>query len=93
MGYEDLGHGVLTLELAEHAVTEALEHTGLGGEIRRTPNRAAHRQAARWHKTVMGVRDQARRFLRPHPSEDLEAALKALEIAAGSFKEVAERYE
>jgi len=92
-GYEDLGHGVLGIEIAEHAVTEALEHRGLGGEIRCTPKPAAHRQARRWHKTVEDLRGQTRRFLRTHPSDDLEAALKALEIAAGSLEEVVERYE
>jgi hypothetical protein len=91
--YEDLGHGVLALEIAEHAVNETLEHTGLGGEIRRTPNPTAHRQAQRWHKTVKDVRAQAGRFGRTHASEDLETALKALEIAAGSLEEVAEHYE
>jgi hypothetical protein len=92
-GYEDLGHGVLALEIAGHAVTEALEHTGLGGEIRATPNPTAHRQARRWHETVKDMRGQAGKFLRTHPSEDLETALKALEIAAGSLEEVVERYE
>jgi RecB family endonuclease NucS len=28
-GYEDLAHGVLALEIAEHTVEETLEHTGL----------------------------------------------------------------
>ena len=37
-GYEDLGHGVLALQIAEHAVEETLEHTGLGGEIQRKSN-------------------------------------------------------
>jgi hypothetical protein len=91
--YEDLGHGVLALEIAEHAVNETIEHTGLGGTIPRTPNTAAHRQARRWHKTVKDLRAQGGRFLRTHASEDLETALKALEIAAGSLEEVAEHYE
>ena len=34
-GYEDLAHGVLALEIAEHTVEETFEHTGLGGEIQR----------------------------------------------------------
>jgi hypothetical protein len=91
--YEDLGHGVLALEIAEHAVNETLEHSGLGGEVRRAPNPAAHRQALRWHKTVKDVRAQSAVFLRTHASEDLETALKALDIAAGSLEEVAEHYE
>jgi len=92
-GYEDLGHGILALDIAEHAVNETLEHTGLGGEIRRAPTPVAYRQARRWQKTVHDVRGQAAKFLRTHASEDLETALKALEIAAGSLEEVAERYE
>lgn len=92
-GYEDLGHGVLALQIAEHTVEEALEHTGLGGTIRRTPNPSAHRQAMAWRTTVKQLRAQGGRFLRTHPSEDLKTALKALEIAAGSLEEVAEHYE
>ena len=92
-GYEDLAHGVLALEIAEHTVEETLEHTGLGGEIQHKPNPKAHRQAKQWHKIVKGLRDQGGKFLKTHPSEDLETALKALEIAEGSLEEVAERYE
>jgi hypothetical protein len=92
-GYEDLAHGVLALQIAEHAVEETLEHTGLGGEIRHEPNPKAYRQAKQWHKTVKGLRTQCGKFLKTHPSEDLETALKALEIAEGSLEEVAERYE
>lgn len=36
--YEDLEHGVLALEIAEHTVEETLEHTGLGGEIQHKRN-------------------------------------------------------
>jgi hypothetical protein len=39
------------------------------------------------------MRVQRGKLLRTHPSEDLETALKALEIAAGSFEEVAEDHE
>ncbi len=85
-GYEDLGHGVL-------AVEETLEHTGLGGEIGHKKNPKAHRQAKQWHKIVKGLRVQGGKFLKTHPSEDLETALKALEIAEGSLEEVAEHYE
>ena len=91
--YEDLGHGVLALEIAEHAVNEALEGAGLSGEIRRAPDPTARRHALRWQKTVKDVRAQGATFHRRHASEDLATALKALEIAAGSFEEVAERYE
>jgi hypothetical protein len=92
-GYEDLAHGVLALEIAEHTVEETLEHTGLGGEISHKPNPKAHRQAMQWYKIVKGLRVQGGKFLKTHPSEDLETALKALEIAEGSLEEVAEHYE
>ena len=92
-GYEDLEHGVLALQIAQHAVEETLEHTGLGGEIQRKPHPKAHRQAKQWQKTVKGLRAQGGKFLKTHPSEDLETALKALEIAEGSLEEVAEHYE
>lgn len=92
-GYEDLGHGVLALQIAEHTIEETLEHSGLGGEIHHQPNPKAHRQAKQWQKRVKGLRVQWGKFLKTHPSEDLETALKALEIAAGSLEEVAEHYE
>lgn len=92
-GYEDLAHGVLALQIAEHTVEETLEHTGLGGEITRKPNPSAYRTAKNWYKIVKGLKNQGGKFLKTHPSEDLETALKALEIAAGSLDEVAEHYE
>ncbi len=92
-GYEDLAHGVLALEIADHTLQETLEHTGLGGEIKHKPNAKAHRQAKQWHKIVKGIKNQGSKFLKIHPSEDLETALKALEIAEGSLEEVAEHYE
>ena len=92
-GYEDLEHGVLALQIAEHTVEETLEHTGLGGEIQRKPNPAAYRKAKQWRKIIKGLRAQGGSFLRTHPSEDLETALKALAIAEGSLQEVAEHYE
>ena len=92
-GYEDLGHGVLALQIAEHTVEETLEHTGLGGEIQHKPNANAHQQAKQWHKIVKGLRVQGSKFLKAHPSDDLETALRALEIAEGSLEEVAELYE
>jgi hypothetical protein len=92
-GYEDLGHGVLALQIAEHTVEETLEHTGLGGEIQRKPNPSAHRQAKNWYKVVKRLKNQGGKFLKTHPSEDLETALKALEIAEGSLEEVTEHYE
>ena len=92
-GYADLAHGVLALEIAEHTVEETLEHTGLGGEIRRRPDAKAHRRAAQWHKIVRGLRLEGGKFLKTHRNEDLATALKALDIAAASLEEVAERYE
>src|SRR5262249_1832125 len=79
--------------IAEHAVEETLEYTGLGGKIQHKTDPKAHRQAKQWYKIVRGLRAQGAKFLKTHRSEDLETALKALEIAAGSFEEVAERYE
>ena len=84
---------MLALEIAEHTVQETLEHTGLGGEISHKPNLKAHRHAKEWHKIVKGLRTQGGKFLKTHRSEDLETALKALEIAEGSLEEVAEHYE
>jgi selenocysteine lyase/cysteine desulfurase len=92
-GYEDLEHGALAVQIAEHAVEEALEHRGLSGEIQRRSNPKAHRQAKQWQKTVKTLRAQGANFLNSHPSEDLETALKALAIAEGSLEEVAEHYE
>ena len=92
-GYEDLEHGVLALQIAEHTVEETLEHTGLGGEIHHKPNPSAHRKAKQWRKIVKALRVQGGNFLKTHPSGDLETALKALEIAEGSLEEVAEHYE
>lgn len=47
----------------------------------------------RWLTQVRELRRQAQAFLASHPNEDLETALKALEIAQGSLHEVAEHYE
>jgi len=92
-GYEDLRHGVLALQIAEHTVEETLEHTGLGGEIRHKPNPSARHLTNKWHDIVKDLQIQGGMFLKSHPSEDLETALKALEIAEGSLEEVAEHYE
>jgi len=92
-GYEDLAHGVLALEIAEHTVEETLEHTGLGGEIKHKSNPKAYRQAKQWLSAVKNLQKQGNKFLNSHPSEDLETALKAFAIAAGSLDEVAEHYE
>src|ERR1041385_2301625 len=87
-GYEDLAHGVLALEIAEHTVEETLEHTGLGGEIEHRPDAKAHLQAKQWLDAIKGITKHGSKFLRAHPNEDLETALKALAIAEGSLEEV-----
>src|SRR6059058_1289407 len=91
--YEDLEHAGLGLAIARHAVHEVLEHTGQGGHIEHSPDAAAHAKAEAWIRTVQGLRAEASSLLQAHPNEDLETALKALEIAEGSLDEVAERYE
>ena len=85
-GYEDLQHGVLALQIAEHAVEETLEYTGLGGKIQHKPDPKAHRQAKQWHKIVKGLHAQGAKFLKIHRSEDLETALKALEMRRGFIR-------
>jgi hypothetical protein len=91
--YEDLEHAGLGLEIVAHAIEETLEHTGVGGHIPRQSDAAAHQQVERWLEQVQRLRREAQEFLAGHHSEDLETALKALEIAQGSLHEVAERYE
>ena len=61
-GYDDLAHGVLALEIADHTVEETLEHTGLGGEIQYKSNPKAHRQAKQWYKIVKGLKTKALNF-------------------------------
>jgi len=92
-GYEDLAHGILALEIAEHTLEETLEHTGLGGDIEHRPDAKAHLQAKQWLDAIKEIQNQGSKFLRAHPNEDLETALKALAIAEGSLEEVTERYE
>ena len=81
------------MQIATHAVKETLEQTGLGGAIQHMPNPKAHCQVTQWHKIVKKLRNQGNQFLKTHSSEDLETALKALEIAEGALEEVAEHYE
>jgi RecB family endonuclease NucS len=64
-GYEDLVHGVLALEIAEHTVEEILEHTGLGGEIKHHSDAKAYRQAKEWLDTVRGLKIRPTNFLEP----------------------------
>lgn len=47
-GYEDLGQGVLTLQIAQHAVEETLEHTGLERfNVSPIPKHTARRSSGR----------------------------------------------
>jgi len=93
-GYEDLAHGVLALEIAEHTVGGRNPRTYRAwGRDSHKPNPKAHRLAKQWYRIVKGLRVQGGKFLKTHPSEDLETALKALEIVEGSLEEVAEHYE
>lgn len=66
-GYEDFEHGVLALQIAQHAVEETLEHTGLRGEIQRKPNPTAHRKAREWQKIVKACESRAEGFSKPIP--------------------------
>jgi hypothetical protein len=91
--YEDLEHADLGLQIVHHALEEVLEHTGQGGHIASTPDSQAHQQAETWLGQVRQLQADAKLFLGTHPSEDLETAIKALTIAAGSLHEVAERYD
>jgi hypothetical protein len=91
--YEDLEHADLGLQIVRHALEEVIEHTGAGGHITSTPDPQAHQQAEAWLGQVRQMQTDATTFLVIHPSEDLETAIKALTIAAGSLHEVAERYE
>jgi hypothetical protein len=90
--YEDLEHADLGLQIVHHALEEVVEHTGLGGHIEPTSDPEAHRKAEGWVRDVRRLRQEAQVMLTTHPSEDLETALKALEIAEGSLDEIAERY-
>jgi hypothetical protein len=91
--HQALQHGLLALQIAEHTVAETLKRRGLAGEIGHRRNYKAHRQARQWYKIVRGIKNQANKFRNSHPSEDLETALKALQIAQSSLEEVVERYE
>ena len=91
--YTDLEHADIALQIVLHAVEETLEHKGLGGEIRHTPDVAAHARAERWLGDVKRIQGEASEMLAAQPNEDLETAIKALAVATGSLEEVAERYE
>ena len=90
---EDLSHALLGLDIVVHALDEVLEHRGLGGTIEHQSDPDAHARARAWLGDVERVHREATALLGTHPNEDLETALKALTVAAGSLDEVAERYE
>ena len=92
-GYEDLEHAELGLEIVRHAIEEVIEHTGLGGHVASTPDRAIHDRVKGWREQVREIQSAGHQLLAEHDNEDLETALKALEIADGSLHEVEERYE
>jgi hypothetical protein len=92
-GNEDLEHADLGLQIVRHAIEEVIEHTGLGGHITSTPDRAVHDRVKGWRSQVREIKSAGQQLLAEHDNEDLETALKALEIADGSLHEVEERYE
>lgn len=92
-GYEDIHHAVLALGIVAHALTEVAEHSGLGGDLPRTPDPDAHQEARTLLDQLSALTDGVRRLHDGHPSDDSEAALIALELTRGSLIEVAERYE
>jgi hypothetical protein len=92
-GNEDLEHADLGLQIVRHAIEEVIEHTGLGGHIASTPDRALHDRVKSWRGQLTELRSAATQLLAEHANKDLETALKALEIADGSLHEVEERYE
>ena len=65
----------------------------LGRESLPKRNLTAQRQARQRDKIRKGLRNQGGEFFKAYRSEDLETALKALEIAEGSLEDVAEHYE
>lgn len=91
--YEDLDHAILGLRIVDHALEEVEEHSGLGGEIKRTPEPALHGRANGLAARLEQLQSDAAAFEHEHPNEDLETAITALEIARGSLHEVIERYE
>jgi hypothetical protein len=91
--YEDLEHAGLGLQIVEHALREVEEGKGMGGDIKSVRDASAHQEAERLLSAVENLQEEAKTLLKTHPNEDLETAIKALEISKGSLEEVAERYE
>ena len=91
--YEDLEHAVLGLQIVDHALEEVEESKGKGGHIEAAPDAKAHRAAEGLLDSVEKIQKDAKALLKTHENEDLETAIKALEISKGSLEEVLERYE
>jgi hypothetical protein len=91
--YEDLEHAVLGLQIVDHALGEVEESKGMGGHIEPVSDPKAHKATRSLLATVRGLQNDARALLKTHRNEDLETAIKALEVSKGSLEEVLERYE
>jgi hypothetical protein len=91
--YEDLEHAGLGLEIVEHALEEVAEGKGKGGNIESTSDSKAHFAAEALLRDVEKLQEKARQLLETHPNEDLETAIKALEVSKGSLEEVVDRYD
>lgn len=91
--YEDLEHAELGLEIVEHALDEVAEHKGKGGQIEQIFDPAALKKAKWLKERVDKIQDEAKQLLKTHATdEDLETAIKSLEICEGSIDEVIESY-
>lgn len=90
---EDLEHADLGLQIVKHAFQEVLEGKGKGGHIEAISDARAHGLAGGFLVAVEKLEEEAKSLLKTHKDdEDLETAIKALEISKGSFQEVLERY-
>lgn len=91
--YEDLEHAELGLEIVEHALEEVAESKGKGGQIERVSDPGALKAAGNLRRGIEKLQSEARHLLKTHKSdEDLQTAIKAMEICKGSIEEVLERY-
>jgi hypothetical protein len=91
-GYEDLEHAVFGLQIVGHALKEVQENKGKGGKIETVSDPEAHQRVKELLTTVDELQGEAKELLRTHQNEDLETAIKALEISRGSLEEVVEGY-
>jgi cell division protein ZapA (FtsZ GTPase activity inhibitor) len=91
--YEDLEHAVLGLEIVDHALEEVEENKGIGGNIEAITDPTAHKAARSLLAGAQKLQKEANLLLKTRKNEDLETAIKALEISKGSLEEVLERYK